>query len=54
MSDNYRFYVQKQEANQAARRVVAHPLRRQLEELLNVVQHCERIWSIEDRIEKSR
>ena len=54
MSDNYRFYAQKQEANRAARRVTVHPLPPQLEELLNVVRQCERIWSIEERIEKSR
>ena len=29
-------------------------LQRQLEELLSVVEHCEAMWALEVRIEKSR
>lgn len=54
MSNNYRFYAEKEIAKRATRRLEAHPLRDQLADLLDAVQRCERIWSIEERIEKSR
>lgn len=54
VSENYRLYVQKQAANRATRQLELSPLRHQLDELLDVVRQCERIWSIEERIEKSR
>jgi len=52
MSSNYKFYAQKL----AERRASQHqgPLRAQLEELLRVVEQCEAIWSLQDRIERSR
>ncbi len=54
MSNNYRFYVQKEAAARAARHAAAHPLRDQLAELMSVVRRCERVWALEERIEKSR
>jgi hypothetical protein len=57
MSGNYTLYAQKMAELKAARRAAAHPLRKdlveQLEDLLKTVSWCERVWSIEDRIEKS-
>lgn len=53
MSDNYRLYAEKEAAKRAARLVEAHPLRLQLEELIRVVRRCERMWAIEERVEKS-
>lgn len=52
MSDNYRFYAQKITERRVARD--RSPLRRQLEELMRVVQRCEAMWALEDRIERSR
>jgi hypothetical protein len=58
MSDNYRLYPQKMSEQKAARDAMSQPLRDQLrdqlEELYEVVSWCERIWKIEDRIERSR
>jgi hypothetical protein len=58
MSDNYRLYQQKMSEQKAERDSESQPLRDQLrdqlEELYDVVRWCERIWSIEDRIERSR
>ena len=58
MSDNYRLYPQKMSEQKAARDATSQPLRDQLrdqlEELYEVVSWCERIWKIEDRIERSR
>ena len=51
MSENYRFYTEKTEARRRARGAGA--LRAQLGELMAVVARCERIWAIEDRIERS-
>ena len=53
MSENYRLYAEKEAAKRAARMVESHPLRPQLEELLLVVRRCERMWEIEERVEKS-
>lgn len=53
MSENYRLYPEKEAAKRAARMVQSHPLRPQLEELLQVVRRCERMWAIEERVEKS-
>ena len=53
MSENYRLYAEKEAAKRATRMVESHPLRAQLEELLHVVRRCERMWEIEERVEKS-
>ena len=53
MSENYRLYAEKEAAKRAARMVESHPLRPQLEELFRVVRRCERLWAIEERIERS-
>ena len=51
MSENSRFYLQKMEALRATRRV--RPcLYAQLEEILLVVRRCEKIWTLEERIER--
>jgi len=52
MSDNYKVYTQKMSEWRAARD--GGPLRGQLVELLRVVQRCEAMWALEDRIERSR
>jgi hypothetical protein len=56
MSDNYRQYPEKMREQKAARASApaSQPLRDQLEELFETVRWCERIWAIEERIEKSR
>jgi len=58
MSDNFRQYPEKmreqKEARASASASASQPLRDQLEELFETVRWCERIWAIEDRIEKSR
>jgi len=56
MSDNFRQYPEKMREQKAARASApaSQPLRDQLEELFETVRWCERIWAIEDRIEKSR
>ena len=51
MSENCRYYRDKMQAKRQAR--VAGPLSGQLAELLAVVAWCERVWSVEDRIERS-
>ena len=53
MSENYRLYAEKEAAKRATRMVEAHPLRPQLDELFRVVRRCERMWAIEERVEKS-
>ena len=52
MSDNYKFYAQKMADRRESRD--RGPLRWQLVELMRVVQRCEAMWALEDRIEKSR
>ena len=52
MSDNYKFYAQKMADRRESR--TRGPLRWQLVELMRVVQGCEAMWALEDRIEKSR
>ena len=52
MSDNYKFYTQKMADRREARN--RGPLRWQLEELRQVVQRCEAMWALEERIERSR
>ena len=51
MSDNSRFYLQKTEELRATRQV-KHPLRAELEEILDVVLQCEEMWALEERIER--
>ena len=51
MSDNYRFYRQKVTKTRAHRRT-EEPLARQLQELFDTVRWCERIWAIEERIDR--
>jgi hypothetical protein len=52
MSDNYRLYAQKVAEARSQRRSDGGPLREQLHELLETVRWCERIWTIEDRIDR--
>ena len=51
MSNNYRFYRQKVTETRAGRRTYA-PLGRQLQELFDTVRWCERMWAIEERIDR--
>ncbi|HKW59097.1 MAG TPA: hypothetical protein VJR46_05015 [Candidatus Dormibacteraeota bacterium] len=51
MSDNYRFYRLKV-AESRLRQRSGVPLSRQLHELFDTVRWCERIWAIEDRIDR--
>lgn len=51
MSENTRFYQQKM-ADLSESRRLNRPLRRQLIEILSVVADCERLWALEDRIER--
>jgi hypothetical protein len=51
MSDNYRFYRQKATESRSRRRTEG-PLAKQLQELFDTVRWCERIWAIEDRIDR--
>jgi hypothetical protein len=50
MSENCRFYAQKM-AERRARLESSVNLRRQLNDLLRTVQHCEAMWALEDRME---
>ena len=52
MSDNYKFYTQKIADRREARN--RGPLRWQLVELMRVVQRCEAMWALEDRIGGAR
>ena len=52
MSDNYKLYAQKMADRRETRN--RGPLRWQLVEMMRVVQHCEAMWALEDRIERSR
>jgi hypothetical protein len=54
MSDNCMQYPEKMREQKEARASASQPLRDQLEELFEAVRWCERIWAIEERIEKSR
>lgn len=51
MSENYRLYVQKMAEIQVTR-PLKHPLRQQLEEILDVVRDCEARWALGDRIDR--
>lgn len=51
MSENCRYYRDKMEAKRHAR--ACGPLSDQLAELLAVVAWCERVWAVEERIERS-
>lgn len=53
MSENYRFYVQKMIEGRVTRPLIRPSLRRDLDELFEVVERCEKIWAIEERIERS-
>jgi hypothetical protein len=50
MSENCRYYRDKMEARRA--RTVGR-LHDQWVELMDVVRRCERLWALEDRIERS-
>ena len=52
MSDNYKFYAQKMADRRESRD--RGPLRSQLVELMRVVERCEAMWALEERIERSR
>ena len=52
MSDNYKIYAQKMADRREERN--RGPLRWQLAELMRVVQRCEAMWALEERIERSR
>jgi hypothetical protein len=49
MSDNYQLYAHKMAELRAAREA-NRPLRRQMQELFDVVRECEARWALEDRI----
>ena len=51
MSENYRFYRQKMTESRSRQRSDG-PLSNQLKELFDTVRWCERIWAIEDRIDR--
>ena len=51
MSDNYRFYRQKATESRSQRRTDGQ-LGKQLQELFDTVRWCERIWAIEERIDR--
>jgi len=53
MSENCRFYPAKM-AEQRARLRSSRELWRQLDELLKVVEQCEAMWALEDRIGRQR
>ena len=52
MSDNYKFYAQKMADRRETRN--RGPLRWQLVELMRVVERCEAMWALEERIERAR
>ncbi len=53
MSDNYRLYQQKvAEARSRRRDAGCAPLSKQLQEIFDTVRWCERIWAIEERIDR--
>jgi hypothetical protein len=53
MSDNYRLYQQKvAEARSRRRDAGSGALDRQLREIFDTVRWCERIWAIEERIDR--
>ena len=51
MSDNYRLYPQKQ-AEARTRRQTDGSLSKQVQELFDTIRWCERIWAIEERIDR--
>ena len=51
MSDNYKSYALKMEERRTARD--GGTLRGHLAELMRVVQRCEAMWALEDRIERA-
>jgi hypothetical protein len=50
MSENCRYYRDKMEARRTR---PPGPLHGQWLELMAVVAHCERVWAVEDRVERS-
>jgi hypothetical protein len=53
MSDNYRLYQQKMaEARSRRSGAGSATLNEQLQEILDTVRWCERIWAIEERIDR--
>ena len=53
MSDNYRLYQQKvAEARSRRHDAVGGSLSKQLQEIFETVRWCERIWAIEERIDR--
>ena len=51
MSDNYRLYPQMVSGSRS-RPHTDRPLAKQLQELFDTVRWCERIWAIEERIDR--
>jgi hypothetical protein len=51
MSENSRFYPEKMKERKV-RHEISEELGRQLEEIFSLIQYCERIWALEERIEK--
>ena len=53
MSENYRYYRDRMEEARRARGGSSERLREQLWDLMRVVSRCERVWALEERIERS-
>ena len=51
MSENYKLYPRKV-SDSRYRRQTHGPLAKQLQELFDTVRWCERIWAIEERIDR--
>jgi hypothetical protein len=51
MSDNYRLYASKV-AETRTRKTTDRPLQKQLADIYATVRWCEKVWAIEDRIDR--
>jgi hypothetical protein len=51
MSENSRFYPEKMDERKAHQEI-SEGLGRQLDEIFSLIQHCEKMWALEERIEK--
>ena len=51
MSENSRFYPEKMEERKVQQEI-SDGLLRQLDEIFSLIQHCETMWALEERIEK--
>lgn len=51
MSENSRFYPEKMEERKVQQEI-SEGLGCQLEEIFSLIQHCEKMWALEERIEK--